>query len=293
MFRRKESSVPFVRPSIGSSLGICSKIFVNNEMNTEYIIEHTNTENEGTRKTMGGRENFPSLSSSPEGTANSSTSFVVCGDPNRLQQIVWNLLSNALKFTPKDGRVEVRLLLSAESSSETLQPQQHQSPAAKTSLALIRVSDTGSGISPDFLPHVFERFRQADGSITRHQGGLGLGLAIVRYLVEMHGGSVHAESPGLGQGATFTVKLPLISTGKTPQPEEKKEEEEEEERTCDALGQKNEPSPNNPTINRGASRSTQEGLAHFSSHSPGEEHLRAKLITDYTTKSENTSCSAG
>ncbi|MBW4592912.1 MAG: response regulator [Brasilonema angustatum HA4187-MV1] len=213
----------------------------------EYIIEHTNTQNEGTRETIGGRENFPSLSSSPEGTLNSSTSFVVCGDPNRLQQIVWNLLSNALKFTPKDGRVEVRLLLSAESSSETLQPQQHQSSAAKSSLALIRVSDTGSGIRPDFLPYVFERFRQADGSITRHQGGLGLGLAIVRSLVEMHRGSVHAESPGVGQGATFTVKLPLMGTGKTP---EQQEEKEDEERTT-------------------------------------------KFITNYTTKSENTSCSAG
>ncbi|MBP5973561.1 response regulator [Brasilonema sp. CT11] len=213
----------------------------------EYIIEHTNTQSEGTRNTIGDRENFPLLSSSPEGTANSSTSFVVCGDPNRLQQIAWNLLSNALKFTPKDGRVEVRLLLSAESSPETLQPQQHQSSAAKSSLALIRVSDTGSGISPDFLPYVFERFRQADGSITRHQGGLGLGLAIVRSLVEMHRGSVHAESSGLGQGATFTVKLPLMGTGKTTEQEEEKEDEE---------------------------RTT-------------------KLITNYTIKSENTSCSAG
>lgn len=226
----------------------------------EYTIEHTKTEEEDRRERNreregereGGRErereNFPSFSSSPEGTLNSSTSFVVCGDPNRLQQIVWNLLSNALKFTPQDGRIEVRLLLCAESSSEILSTQQQQLPTAKSSLALIRVSDTGSGISPDFLPHVFERFRQADGSITRHQGGLGLGLAIVRYLVEMHGGSVHAESPGVGQGATFTVKLPLIGTRKTTQLEEEKEDEE-------------------------------EGTT--------------KLITDYTTKSENTSCSAG
>jgi PAS domain S-box-containing protein len=214
----------------------------------EYIIEHTNTSEFQIPNSEFQIPNSEfSSPSSPEGALNSSTSFVVCGDPNRLQQIVWNLLSNALKFTPQDGRIEVRLLPSAESSSEILSTQQHQSPTAKSSLALIQVSDTGSGISPDFLPHVFERFRQADGSITRHQGGLGLGLAIVRYLVEMHGGSVHAESPGVGQGATFTVKLPLIGTRKTTQSEEEKDEE--------------------------------EGTT--------------KLITDYTTKSENTSCSAG
>ncbi|WP_017315803.1 hybrid sensor histidine kinase/response regulator [Mastigocladopsis repens] len=152
--------------------------------------------------------------------------FLVFGDINRLQQVVWNLLNNALKFTPEGGKVEVRLLispefpvLSSESSSKLISPQQPQEliggelAQAKSSSVLLQVSDTGSGISPDFLPHVFDRFRQADGSITRNQGGLGLGLAIVRYLVEMHGGSVHAESPGVGQGATFTVKLPLVETG--------------------------------------------------------------------------------
>jgi len=114
----------------------------------------------------------------------------VSGDPSRLQQVVWNLLSNAIKFTPRGGRVEVRL-------------------ARVDSHLEIAVSDTGQGISPEFLPHVFERFRQADSSSTRAYGGLGLGLAIVRHLVELHGGTVHAESPGQGQGATFTVKLPL------------------------------------------------------------------------------------
>jgi PAS domain S-box-containing protein len=155
-----------------------------------------------------------------------SSPFLVLGDLNRLQQIVWNLLTNALKFTPKGGKVEVRLLITAEFPSESVESNSNQlhtqqceksiekEPSrTKNSSILLQVSDTGSGISPDFLPHVFDRFRQADGSITRNQGGLGLGLAIVRYLVEMHGGSVYAESPGVGQGATFTVKLPLIDTG--------------------------------------------------------------------------------
>jgi CheY-like chemotaxis protein/two-component sensor histidine kinase len=115
----------------------------------------------------------------------------VLGDPDRLQQIVWNLVSNAVKFTPEGGRVEVRL-------------------ARAGGHAEIAVSDTGEGIAPDFLPHVFERFRQQDSSTTRRHGGLGLGLAIVRHLVELHGGRVRAESAGPGQGATFTVRLPLM-----------------------------------------------------------------------------------
>ncbi len=115
---------------------------------------------------------------------------LVAGDPNRLQQVVWNLLSNAVKFTPDGGRVEVRL--------ERIDSQ-----------AQIKVTDTGKGISPDFLPHVFDYFRQSDSSITRVFGGLGLGLAIVRNLVQLHGGTIWAESPGEGQGATFTVRLPL------------------------------------------------------------------------------------
>ena len=118
----------------------------------------------------------------------------VLGDSERLQQIVWNLLTNAIKFTPKQGRVQVGL-------------------QRINSHIEIVVADTGQGISAEFLPHVFERFRQADGSITRSFGGLGLGLAIVRQLVELHGGTVHAQSPGEGQGATFTVKLPLMAVG--------------------------------------------------------------------------------
>ena len=116
----------------------------------------------------------------------------VLGDPERLQQIVWNLLSNAIKFTPKHGRVQVCL-------------------QRINSHVEIIVADTGQGISAEFLPYVFDRFRQADSSITRSFGGLGLGLAIVRQLVEVHGGTVHGQSPGEGQGATFIVKLPLMA----------------------------------------------------------------------------------
>jgi signal transduction histidine kinase len=115
----------------------------------------------------------------------------ISGDPSRLQQIVWNLVSNAVKFTPKGGRVQVRL-------------------ERVNSHVEIIVSDTGEGISKEFLPHVFDRFRQADATSTRRHGGLGLGLAIVRHLAEMHGGTVEAESDGEGCGATFIVKLPLI-----------------------------------------------------------------------------------
>jgi len=113
----------------------------------------------------------------------------VMGDPHRLQQIVWNLLSNAVKFTPKGGRVQVLLEL-VDSS------------------AVVTVSDTGAGIPREFQPHVFERFRQADGGTTRQHGGLGLGLSIVRHLAEMHGGSVSVFSEGRGKGASFTVRLP-------------------------------------------------------------------------------------
>ena len=115
----------------------------------------------------------------------------VSGDPDRLQQVVWNLLSNAVKFTPKAGRIQV-LLERVNSHIE------------------IVVSDTGIGIRPDFLPFVFERFRQAEGAITRKTGGLGLGLAIVRHIVEMHGGTVQADSAGEGHGATFRVTLPMM-----------------------------------------------------------------------------------
>jgi signal transduction histidine kinase/ActR/RegA family two-component response regulator len=119
------------------------------------------------------------------------SSGLVSGDADRLQQVVWNLLSNAVKFTPRGGRVQVRL-------------------QRVTSHSELTVSDTGEGISKEFLPFVFDRFSQADSTSSRTHGGLGLGLGIVRHLVELHGGTVQAFSSGLGEGSTFVVRLPLI-----------------------------------------------------------------------------------
>jgi CheY-like chemotaxis protein/anti-sigma regulatory factor (Ser/Thr protein kinase) len=131
----------------------------------------------------------------------------VSGDPDRLQQVAWNLISNAIKFTPRGGRVIVSL-------------------AHVASHVEVTVSDTGKGIAPEFLPHVFDRFRQADATTMRAYGGLGLGLAIVRQLVELHGGTVRVDSAGEGQGSTFTVSLPLVAArsagsdaGEAQQPE--------------------------------------------------------------------------
>jgi signal transduction histidine kinase/ActR/RegA family two-component response regulator len=118
------------------------------------------------------------------------------GDPGRLQQVIWNLLSNAIKFTPSGGRIGIKV----KRADANLQ---------------ICVSDTGHGISPAFLPYIFDRFRQADGTTTRSHGGLGLGLAIVRHLVELHGGSIQADSAGVGEGATFTITLPLAPQSTT------------------------------------------------------------------------------
>jgi signal transduction histidine kinase len=114
----------------------------------------------------------------------------ISADPARLQQIVWNLLSNAIKFTPRGGSIRVEIRRGLDELR-------------------IVVTDTGQGISPEFLPQVFNRFTQADASTTRSHGGLGLGLALVKQLVELHGGTVHAASPGLGRGSTFTVRFPL------------------------------------------------------------------------------------
>jgi signal transduction histidine kinase/ActR/RegA family two-component response regulator len=118
------------------------------------------------------------------------------GDASRLQQVVWNLLANAIKFTPSGGRIEVKV----ERAGRNLQ---------------IRVSDAGQGIDTDFLPFIFDRFRQADGTTTREHGGLGLGLAIVRHLVELHGGTIKADSAGKGKGATFIINLPLAPQDST------------------------------------------------------------------------------
>ncbi len=132
--------------------------------------------------------------------------FLVEGDLVRLQQVVWNLLSNAIKFTPQGGEVEISL-------------------AFVDSQAQLQVRDTGKGISPDFLPFVFDYFRQADGATTRKFGGLGLGLAIVRHIVELHGGTVQAESLGEEQGATFTVMLPLMKINVNKQETERKSDD--------------------------------------------------------------------
>ncbi|MGH9424723.1 MAG: ATP-binding protein [Terriglobia bacterium] len=117
---------------------------------------------------------------------------LVLGDPSRLQQILWNVLSNAVKFTPKGGNIQVRVTREGAN-------------------AAISVKDNGKGITDEFLPYVFERFRQADGSLTRKYGGLGLGLAIARHLTELHGGTIDVESAGEKKGSVFTVKLPLLS----------------------------------------------------------------------------------
>jgi CheY-like chemotaxis protein/nitrogen-specific signal transduction histidine kinase len=119
------------------------------------------------------------------------TPAMISGDANRLQQVVWNLLSNAVKFTQNGGRVCVKVSQGA-------------------GVVEVSVSDTGQGINKEFLPYVFDRFRQADSTTTRQHGGLGLGLAIARHLVEIHGGMIRAESPGVGRGATFTIRLPLL-----------------------------------------------------------------------------------
>lgn len=125
-------------------------------------------------------------------TFDATGTCMVRGDAERLQQVLWNLLSNAIKFTPDNGRVDVFI----EPVNDEIE---------------IRVVDSGKGISPDFLPHVFERFRQAADATTQRHTGLGLGLGIVRQLVLLHGGTVEAASPGLGMGATFTLRLPMAA----------------------------------------------------------------------------------
>jgi PAS domain S-box-containing protein len=146
----------------------------------------------GVRSQKSGVREYLSLSSSPHPPISPSPHLHVMGDPGRLQQVVWNLLSNAVKFTPPSGRIAIKLTQSGDR-------------------AQIQVIDTGKGINPDFLPYVFEHFRQEDGAITRKFGGLGLGLAIARQIVEMHGGTIAVDSPGEDRGATFTVLLPLAS----------------------------------------------------------------------------------
>jgi PAS domain S-box-containing protein len=137
---------------------------------------------------------------------------LIKGDPNRLRQVIWNLLSNSIKFTPRGGSVNVDL-------------------TCVESTARLTVSDTGEGISAVFLPYVFDRFRQAEGSISRRQGGLGLGLAVGRHLVELHGGTISAESEGIGQGSVFTVDLPLAQERRDPARAEERRREVDRRRS--------------------------------------------------------------
>lgn len=168
-----------------------------NQINLISVIEaaievvHSTAENKNIQLNFNLYPTTEEISTHPASPASHSSPFLVSGDSVRLQQIIWNLLSNAIKFTPAGGRVDIYL--------ERID-----------NFAQICIIDNGRGISPEFLPYVFERFRQADSTITRSQGGLGLGLAIVRKLVELHNGTIDAASLGEGQGATFTMKLPLL-----------------------------------------------------------------------------------
>ncbi len=142
---------------------------------------------------------------------------IVTGDFDRIRQIIWNLLSNAIKFTDLEGQVKVKLSLVTGKENERSPITNYQLPIT-TQYAQIQIIDTGVGISPDFLPHVFDYFRQADSTTTRCHGGLGLGLAIVHHLVELHNGQIYAHSEGEGKGATFTVNLPLAVEALDPEP---------------------------------------------------------------------------
>ena len=144
--------------------------------------------------------------------AETSGDCLVKGDPNRLRQVIWNLLSNSIKFTQRGGVVSIDL-------------------RCVGSTVRLKVADTGEGISAEFLPYVFDRFRQAEASISRKQGGLGLGLAVVRHLVELHGGSIGAESEGLGQGSLFTVDLPLAEERRDPARAEERRREGDRRRS--------------------------------------------------------------
>jgi PAS domain S-box-containing protein len=171
------------------SITLQFEILDNDRLDTSNYGENTNLNSYLPAKTSIDLNNFNST----------NLKYKVLGDSSRLQQIIWNLVSNAIKFTPTGGQVEVLLQLAKQE-----QESRH--------FAQITVKDTGMGIKSDFIPYVFESFRQADGSTTRRFGGLGLGLAIVRHLVELHGGSVDVSSGGEGQGSTFTLQIPLIPT---------------------------------------------------------------------------------
>jgi PAS domain S-box-containing protein len=159
-------------------------------------------------------------------------SCLVSGDPNRLRQVIWNLIMNAIKFTPSGGRVSLRLSCFAPGNSRVSPLPDSPFPTSPfSSYVRLTVRDTGEGITSEFLPYVFHRFRQEEGSISRKAGGLGLGLAVVRHLVELHGGSVRAESPGAGKGSTFTVDLPLAADRRDARSEAGMEEGKEDSTT--------------------------------------------------------------
>ncbi|MDZ8222421.1 PAS domain S-box protein [Nostoc sp. ChiVER01] len=189
-------------PIIESSLETVSLAAQSKEINLRFsLIPSKETQNSDLELGIN-HENLKSRESQSQTMLGENSQFLVSGDVERLQQIIWNLLSNAIKFTPTGGRVEVQL--------SVVTSQEKQDTTDK--YAQIQIIDTGIGISLDFLPYIFDRFRQADSSSTRTYGGLGLGLAITRNLVELHGGTVYANSPGKGQGTTFTVKLPLLKS---------------------------------------------------------------------------------
>lgn len=167
-----------------------------------------------------------------------SESCLVKGDPNRLRQVIWNLLMNAIKFTPRDGSISTRLGCVVQDPTSVVPNSMgnvQRQPAMRnpqseilpdpSSYVRLTVSDTGEGIAESFLPFVFDRFRQAEGSISRKQGGLGLGLAVARHLVELHGGNIRAESGGPQQGSTFIVDLPLADERRDPARRQEREKE--------------------------------------------------------------------
>jgi PAS domain S-box-containing protein len=160
-----------------------------------------------------------------------SESCLVKGDPNRLRQVIWNLLMNAIKFTPRDGSVSTRLGCVAQSPTSDVERQpamrnpRSEIPPDPSSYVRLTVKDSGEGIAESFLPFVFDRFRQAEGSISRKQGGLGLGLAVARHLVELHGGNIRAESGGPQQGSIFIVDLPLADERRDPARRQERERE--------------------------------------------------------------------
>ncbi|OWY68957.1 histidine kinase [cyanobacterium TDX16] len=217
----KEIELEFVRES-----GVVGAGFFEDSCEQQTLPRLDPPVRESAKRAEEAEEAEGEISHAPRTTHHSP--LLMWGDPNRLQQVVWNLLANAIKFTPEGGRVEVRLekvksqKLNVKNVAQNRLPSRSVAPASTTdsrfptpdspNYAQIQVTDTGTGIDRDFLPYVFDRFRQANGTSKRAHKGLGLGLAIARHLVELHGGTIEAESLGIGHGATFRVLLPLMET---------------------------------------------------------------------------------